>query len=272
MRSNRLSGGRLLLGVTVLLLYTFLLAPMIIIVLAAFNAGEYLTFPPQGFSFRWFLKFANSAPFVRAFLFSLKLAGYTTLASVILGTGAALFAVRHAPARVKDVLKLLMVAPLQLPSILTGIALLIFYYQIGLSTRGVSGLLIGHVLVCIPYVFMNVFSVLIGFDRSLEEAAHSLGAGPLTTFRRITFPLIKGGVISGGVFSFITSFDQFPISLMLVSVGNTTLPIQLFDYLRFSFDPTAAAVSTISVAMTVVMVWLTDKLVGLESLYWGGGR
>lgn len=263
---------RPVLGAIVLLLYLFLLAPIVIIVLAAFNAGEYLTFPPQGLSLRWFVKFAESGPFVRAFIFSLKLAVYTTFFSIILGTGAALFVVRFAPAKVKDTLRLLLVAPLQLPSILTGIALLIFYYRIGLSTRGMIGLLIGHVLVCIPYVFMNVTSVLIGFDRSLEEAAHSLGANSFTVFRRVTLPLIKGGVISGAVFSFITSFDQFPISLMLVSVGNSTLPIQLFDYLRFSFDPTAAAVSTISVVMTMILVLVTERLVGLESLYWGGKK
>jgi putative spermidine/putrescine transport system permease protein len=264
--------GRLAMGTVVISLYVFLLAPIVIIVLAAFNAGEYLTFPPQGFSLRWFVKFAQSGPFVRSFLFSLKLAAYTTCISVGLGTTAALFVVRYAPQRVKDALRLLMISPLQLPSILTGIALLVFYYGIGLSTRGSSGLLIGHVLVCLPYVFMNVSSVLIGFDRSLEEAANSLGASSWTVFRRITLPLIKGGVISGAVFSFITSFDQFPISLMLTNVGTTTLPIQLFDYLRFSFDPTAAAVSTISVAMTVVLVWLTERLVGLESLYWGGSK
>jgi putative spermidine/putrescine transport system permease protein len=271
MMSQR-SWGRTSLKVIVFLLYGFLLAPILIIVLAAFNAGEYLTFPPQGFSLRWFEKFFNSGPFVRSFLFSLKLAIYTTVIAVVLGTGAALFVIRNAPAKVKDFLRLLMVAPLQLPSILTGIALLLFYYMVGIGTRGITGLLIGHVLVCLPYVFMNVSAVLIGFDRSLEEAANLLGANPYTVFRRITLPLIKGGVISGAVFSFITSFDQFPISLMLSGVGTSTLPIQLFDYLRFSFDPTAAAVSTISVVMTVVLVWLTERLVGLESLYWGGSK
>jgi len=132
------------------------------------------------------------------------------------------------------------------------------------------GLVIGHTLVSLPYVFLTVSTVLVGFDRSLEEAARNLGAGPWTTFRRVTLPLIKGGIISGSVFAFIVSFDQFPISLLLASVGSTPLPLQLFDYLRFSFDPTAAAVSTISILMTVVVVLITERLVGLESLYWGG--
>jgi putative spermidine/putrescine transport system permease protein len=255
----------------VVLLYAFLLAPILIVVLAAFNAGEYLRFPPEGFSFRWFVKFAHSGPFVRAFWFSLQLAAATTVLSTLIGGAAAFYVVRHA-SRFRDLLRLFVVSPLQLPAILTGIALLIFFYSTGLGTRGMRALLLGHTLVCLPYVFLTVSTVLVGFDRSLEEAARSLGATPLVTFRRITLPLIKGGLISGGLFAFITSFDQFPISLLLVSVGNTTLPLQLFDYLRFSFDPTAAAVSTVSIAMSVGIVLLIHRLVGLESIAWGGPR
>jgi putative spermidine/putrescine transport system permease protein len=121
--------------------------------------------------------------------------------------------------------------------------------------------------VCVPFVFISVTSVLVRFDRALEEASRSLGAGPLTTFRRVTLPLIKGGVVSGAVLSFITSFDQFPISLLLSGVGTSTLPVQLFDYLRFSFDPTAAAASTVSVLITVFAVILTERFVGLGALY-----
>jgi putative spermidine/putrescine transport system permease protein len=260
-----------LFNVVVVLLYGFLVAPIVVIIIAAFNSGEYLKFPPEGLSLRWFVKFAQSGPFVRAFWFSLQLAAATTVLSTLLGGTAAFYVVRHAR-RFRDVLRLFVVSPLQLPAILTGIALLIFFYSIDFGTRGMRGLLMGHTLVCLPYVFLTITTVLTGFDRSLEEAARSLGAGPLVTFRRVTLPLIKGGVISGALFAFITSFDQFPISLLLVSVGNTTLPLQLFDYLRFSFDPTAAAVSTISVLMSVGIVILIHKLVGLESIAWGGPR
>jgi len=258
-------------GVVVALLYVFLLAPIVIVILSAFNAGEYLRFPPQGFSLRWFVRFAESASFVRAFEFSLHLAVYVTLASTVLGTMGALFIVRHAR-RVRDALRLLLIAPLQFPAILTGIALLIFFYATGIGTRGMRPLFIGHTLVTIPYVFLTVSTVLVTFDRSLEEAARSLGAGPFRTFWRITLPIIKGGIISGALFAFITSFDQFPISLLLISVGNTTLPIALFDYLRFSFEPTAAAVSTLSVLLSVGIVIVIQRLVGLESIYWGGRR
>jgi putative spermidine/putrescine transport system permease protein len=107
---------------------------------------------------------------------------------------------------------------------------------------------------------------LYNFDSSLEDAARSLGANRLTTFRRITLPIIKPGVISGGLLAFIISFDLFAVSLLLKGVGNSTLPIQLFDYVRFNFDPTAAAVATVSIVITLVMVLVTDRLVGLESL------
>ncbi|MFO7543917.1 MAG: ABC transporter permease [Trueperaceae bacterium] len=245
---------------------TFLLAPIVIVVLAAFNAGEYLTFPPQGFSLRWFENFFGSRAFMRALSYSLRLALSVTAVATVLGTLGSLFVVRHAQ-RTREFLRVLFVAPLAFPSILTGIALLIYFYAVGVGTRGGIGLFVGHVLVCMPFVFISVTTVLVRFDTSLEEASRSLGGGSVTTFRRVTLPLIKGGVVSGAVLSFITSFDQFPISLLLKGIGTTPLPIQLFDYLRFSFDPTAAAASTVSVLIAVVAVVLTERLVGLGSIY-----
>jgi len=246
------------------LLYVFLIAPIVIVVVASLNAGRFLVFPPDGLSLQWYVKFMNSGPFVRSFLFSLRLAALTTVITTVIGTAAALYVVRHA--RRNNALRLLLVAPLQLPGIMTSLALLIFYYAIGLGGTSYLGLLIGHVVVCTPYAFLTVAAVLYNFDRSLEEAARSLGAGSVTAFRRITLPIIKGGA----VFSFITSFDQFPISLLLSGVGTTTLPIQVFDYLRFSFDPTAAAVGTVNILITLGVVIMTERLVGLESLYLGG--
>jgi len=194
-QTSRPPAGRAwLLPAVVAAVYVFLLAPIAIVVLAAFNSGDYLRFPPEGFSLRWFVKAAQHQPFVRAFEYSLRLAVLATLASTVLGTMAALFVVRYAR-RARDLLRLLLVAPLQFPAILTGIALLIFFYATGLGTRGMRALLVGHTLVALPYVFLTVSTVLVGFDRSLEEAARSLGAGPLVTFWRITLPLIKGGLI-----------------------------------------------------------------------------
>lgn len=258
------------LNLVVLILYAFLMAPMVIVVASAFNAGTYLTFPPAGFSVRWFQAFAASQSFTSSFLFSLKLAAIVTVLATLIGTLGSLYLVRSA-GRFTTTLRLLTTAPLIVPGILTGIALLIFFYAIGFQTSGLLPLIIGHTLISLPYVFLVVSAVLVGFDRSLEEAARSLGAGPFRTFWRVTLPLIKGAVLSGAVFAFITSFDEFNISLLLSGVNSTPLPIQLFDYLRFSFDPTAAAAGTISIALVVVVVLVTGRLNSLSALY-GGSR
>jgi putative spermidine/putrescine transport system permease protein len=178
---------------------------------------------------------------------------------------AALYCVRYAK-RMKNTLRVLMMAPLLIPEILTAIALLFFMYQIGIGTKYSLGLQIGHIVITLPYVFMNVSTSLFNFDDSVEEAARSLGASPITTFRRVTLPLIKPGIIAGCMFAFVISFDIFNISLLLKGIGKTTLPIQLFDYLRWDFDPTAAAVASVSVLMTLICILILDRFVGLRSM------
>jgi putative spermidine/putrescine transport system permease protein len=252
-------------GAVVAGVYAFLLLPIVIVVLASFNAGEYLTFPPQGFSLRWYASFFRSQPFMDAFALSLQVAATSMVLAAAFGTSAALYYVRFAR-RGKEALRFLVIAPLLLPEILTAIALLFFYYQIGLGTRTVIGLQIGHVLITLPFVFLSVVSALYNINPSLEEAARSLGAGTWTVFRRVTLPLIKPGVITGAMLAFIISFDLFSISLLLKGIGTTTLPIQLFDYLRWDYDPTAAAVSTVSIVLTLAVVLVTDRLVGLRAM------
>jgi putative spermidine/putrescine transport system permease protein len=121
------------------------------------------------------------------------------------------------------------------------------------------------VLITLPFVFLNVVASLHGFDPNWELASRGLGAGPWTAFRRVTLPLMKPGLIIGGLFAFIISFDTFGISFLLKDVGTATLPLQLFDYLRFNFTPEAAAVSTLSIGLTLIVVLLAENLVGLKT-------
>jgi putative spermidine/putrescine transport system permease protein len=248
--------------------YVFLLAPIAMIVLMSLNAGEFLAFPPQGLSLRWYVALFNNEPFMRAIRTSFVVACVATSVSLLVGTAAALYFVRHG-GRYREPLRLLLMLPLMLPEILSAIALLFFLYATGIGTRTMFGLLVGHVLITLPYVFMNVSASLYNFDRSIEQAARSLGAGPFTVFRRITLPLIKPGIITGALFAFIISFDLFNMSLLLKGIGMTTLPIQLFDYLRWDFDPTAAAVSSVSILLTFTLVLVIDRVVGLRSLRFG---
>lgn len=262
-RPRGASGTLLLCFVTAV--YIFLMAPILLIVVLSLNSGEFLLFPIEGVSLRWFGELYASKQFMDAILTSLRVAGIATLVSGILGTAAAIYCVRHA-GRLRGLLRLYIMLPLLIPEILTAIALLFYMYQIGIGTSYSIGLQVGHVVITLPYVFMNVATSLFNFDNSVEEAARSLGASPITTFKRVTLPLIKPGVITGCLFAFIISFDIFNISLLLKGVGTTTLPIQLFDYLRWDFDPTAAAVSSISIVMTLVAILILDRFVGLRSL------
>jgi putative spermidine/putrescine transport system permease protein len=259
------SAGRATFLAAVAAVYVFLMLPIVIVAILSFNSGEYLKFPPEGFSLRWYGEFFRSQPFMTALWLSLQLAAVTTAFAAVIGTTAALFYVRYAKGW-REAFRLVALAPLLLPEILTAIALLFFYYQLGLGTKTVLGLYFGHIVITVPFVFLQVTSALYNLSPSVEEAARSLGASPWITFRRVTLPLIKPGVIAGALFAFIVSFDNVSISLMLKGVGTTTLPMQLLDYLKWDFDPTAAAVSTVSIVMTIGVILAVDRIVGLKAL------
>ncbi len=150
-----------------------------------------------------------------------------------------------------------------LPAILTGFALFQLAMVLGIG-RNLWILLAGHCVVAVPYVLRTVLAVLAQADAALEEAARGLGASPSVAFREVTLPLIRPGVIAGALFAFIISFDQFPVSLFLVSPGAETLPIAMFNYLRFDFDGTIAAASTVSILLAVLLVLGIERTIGLQ--------
>jgi len=254
------TGWGLRLAVTAV--YAFLLLPLVIVVVAAFNAGSYFTFPPQGLSLRWFTNFFRRREFMQALWLSIDLGLWTAVISTVAGTMAAIVLVRGR-FRGRDLLNAYVTSPLLLPQILTGVAMLQYFSLIGLA-QSYAALLIGHVVVTTPYVVRTVSAVLYNFDLALEEAAQSLGASPLRAFFEVTLGLIKPGVVAGAVLAFAISFDNFTISLFLTSPKLTPLPIELFAYLKYSFDPTAAAASAVAIGVTLVLMLLIARFLGLE--------
>ncbi|MGH7263514.1 MAG: ABC transporter permease [Candidatus Rokuibacteriota bacterium] len=252
------------LGLAVGLVYAFLLLPLVIVVLSAFNAGNYLTFPPQGFSLRWFENFLRRREFLQATWLSVELGIWTALASTVIGTLAAIALVRGRFLG-RDLLSAYVTSPLLLPQILTGVALLQFFSLAGMA-QTYWALLLGHVVVTTPYVVRTVSATLYNFDIAVEEAAQSLGASPVRAFLEVTLGLVKPGVVAGAIFAFAVSFDNFTISLFLTSPQLTPLPIELFAYLKYSFDPTAAAASAVAIGLTLVVVLLLAWIGGLEEL------
>ncbi|QOZ46408.1 ABC transporter permease [Bradyrhizobium sp. CCBAU 53340] len=258
----RHSGRHLYLAINIAIL-VFLLAPIAIVVVFALNPTPFIQFPPVGVSLRWFEKFFASRDFMQALGFSLEVAVLTTASATALGASAALALARGNLPGTRLIVAT-MLSPLMLPAILTGLALFQTYVLLDVG-RPTWGLVAGHTLVTLPYVVRTTLAVLHNFDTRLEEAAQNLGASPVRTFFEVTLPLIKPGVLAGAIFAFIVSFDQFPVSLFLVSPGNETLPVTLFNYLKFDLDGTIGAASVVSIVLAFVVVIGLDRTVGLRS-------
>ena len=255
-------GRRLYLAANIAVL-VFLLAPIAIVIVFALNPTPFIQFPPVGLSLRWFEKFFASRDFMQALVFSLEVAAMTTLAATVLGASAAL-AISRGNLPGSRLIVATMLSPLMLPAILTGLALFQSYVLLDVG-RPLWGLVAGHTLVTIPYVVRTTLAVLHNFDVRLEEAAQNLGASPTRTFFEVTLPLVKPGVLAGAIFAFIVSFDQFPVSLFLVAPGRETLPITLFNYLKFDLDGTIGAASIVSILLAFLVVIALDRTAGLRS-------
>ena len=267
MKKNNLRGANdagPLMKIGAYIALSILLIPVFIVVLTGLNSGEHLTFPPEGFSLRWIFAFFESEEFLSAFLFSFGLALITMIISTIFGTMAAIFITRFNFPGV-TLLRAIFLSPLILPGIVLGLALYIFFITSdwGLS-RTYTGMVIAHVIVTIPYVIGTVSASLFNFDINLEEAARSLGASPLTAFRKVTFPNISNGVMAGSIFAFIVSFGQFDVSLFMATPNHTPLPIALYWSLRYTFEPTAAAAGIFAICLVIVSMLITSKLVNLK--------
>jgi putative spermidine/putrescine transport system permease protein len=251
-------------------LFAFLALPMVIVVAVSFNAGEFIHFPPRGFSLRWFRHVFEGANFGAAIVVSLQLALLSTLGSLGLGIPAAIALVRY-PVPFRDAIQAFLLSPLSLPLIVFGIALLFYAGAIGLQLSFV-GLLAGHIVITVPYILRTVLAVYAGVDRHLEEAAMVLGADGVTCFRRITLPLIKPGIVVGSIFSFLTSFDNVPVSIFLTKTETTTLPVAILSYLVYSFDPSVAAVSTLQMLFAVTVLLVLERTYGLGQFTAVGGQ
>jgi putative spermidine/putrescine transport system permease protein len=242
---------------------TFLLAPIAIVAVFALNPTPYISFPPVGITWRWFDKFLSSPEFMEAFWLSLRVAVAVLVLSMLIGGSCALALARgNLPAT--RFLTAFFMSPLMLPAILTGLSLFQLYLLMDVG-RPVWGLIMGHTVVAVPYVLRTTLAVLHNFDRRVEEAAAVHGAGPLRVFFEVTLPLIRPGVMAGGIFAFIVSFDQFPISLFLVPPKGETLPVVLFNYMKFDLDGAIAAASMVSILMAVSVVVLLEKVIGLKA-------
>ncbi|GGI07005.1 ABC transporter permease [Egicoccus halophilus] len=232
----------------------FLLLPVVIIVPMSFSDATLLQFPPEAWSLRWYENFFATPTWTESALTSLRIALLVTVASVVLGTLAALGMVRgRLPLR--SLVTGLVLAPIIVPYVIIGLAVYAVFLQLGL-TETTLGFVLVHTALAVPYVTINVVAALYGFDRRLELAAQNLGAGPLSTFFRITLPLIGPSMLAGALFAFVISWDEVVTSIFLSGPQVTTLPVRMWSGVRVSVDPTVAAISSLLLLMTLTLFTL----------------
>lgn len=252
------------------LFVVFMLAPLVIVCIVAFTPQGYLSLPTQGLSLRWFKAILAYPEFLRAFYTSLWLAALSSGIVIALAVPAALAIARYRFAG-REAITALFMSPLMVPHVVLGIAFLRFFTQIGLS-GSFTGLVLSHCLIIFPFALRLVLAASYGMDRRIEQAAISLGAGALTVFRRVTLPLILPGIVSGWLLAAINSFDEVTMTVFIASPATSTLPVRMFLYLQDNIDPLIAAISACLIALTAALLFVFDRLYGLDRLFAGAAK
>jgi spermidine/putrescine transport system permease protein len=247
-----------LLKAWVLFVYVFLFSPILTVIFMSFVSSKYSTFPLGGMTFKWYKMASMDQNIVSAFKTSLMISITATVFATGIGMLAALGIVRGR-FRGKEILNATFLSPMIIPEIITGIALLSFATILHME-GGTLLIVIAHILIGLPFVLTIVSARLYGFDRSLEEAAMDLGANEVTTFRRVTFPLILPGIIGGALLAFTVSFDNFMITYLLAGPGVTTIPIQIYSMVRFEITPKIHAVSTFIVLISMSLIFIYGRV------------
>ena len=254
-------GFRVLCGA----IFVFLITPILVVMPLSFNAENFFTFTPEmlrfdpeGYSLKHYEDFFTNSDWQAALRNSLLIAPAATLLSVSFGTLAAIgLSSEHVPFR--RAIMAVLISPMIVPLIISAAGMYFFYSRIGLQGTYL-GVVLAHAALGIPFVIITVTATLVGFDRSLTRAAASMGANPVTTFFRVQMPLILPGVISGGLFAFITSFDEVVVVLFVGSAAQKTLPWQMFIGLREQISPTILAVATILVGLSIILLATIEML------------
>ncbi len=243
---------RTTLRVTNTAIYVFLLAPLVIVAIASFGATSYLRFPPQGFTFEWFGRALSDGVYWSTFYTSLWVGVVSALAATVIGLLAA-YALGRYRLRGSGLIGAFFLSPLIMPTLVFGVALLIFFATVW-GPPGIWRLVAGHLVITIPYVIRTALPVIEQLDASLNEAAADLGASALTTARTITVPILAPTVLVSFGLAFLISFDELVLALFLAPPSAPTLPMQIYSNVQFGLDPTVGAVSTMLLVLTAVFM------------------
>jgi len=239
-------------------IYAFALGPILITATVSFNAVNQSRFPPVGFSLRWWAE-ALTPRWLGPLVFSIELALAVAVLAVLVGFPLAYAIARYRfPGR--SLLEALSLGPLALPALVTGIGLLQLLQLAGLGALfGLPALVLGHLVICLPFAVRTIGVSLLSIPRNAEQAAMSLGAHPFTAFREVTLPLVKSGVFAGASFAFVQSFTDYSISLFLARPGSQPITVTILSFLEFGFAPTLAAVAVLTMIVPIVLIGAVQR-------------
>lgn len=251
----------LVMGVLAACTIVLLFAPTLVVLVTSFNDGQTIRFPPQAYSLRQYIDLAGAGDIIEATQTSLIVASAATILSTLLAVPAAIYVARGRSV-VARVLDNFFMSPLILPAIAFGLALVMLVTSLGLPLS-IHTLIAGHVVVCVPLILRTSVAALARLDPALLESSESLGASRFFTFRHVTLPAIRPGVLAGAFIAFLSSFDNIPVSLFLADARTNVLPIRMWQLMEGSLDPRVAAVSGALVIVTLALVIIMDRWVGL---------
>ena len=243
---------KLLLNAYVYAVLFFILAPIIVILPMAFSETDYLTFPPQGFTFGWFSDFFGNSRWMKATTFSLQIAVLTAITTCVIATMAT-YALMRGAGRLGAIFQGLLIAPIVVPHIALAVALYLFFRQTGLSST-VTGYVLAHSVIAMPFAVFTIAAALSSVDATLEDAAMSCGASRFAAFRLVTLPIILPNVLSGGLFAFILSFDEPVISFFLAGIRDKTLPRMMFDDIEQNLTPIIPAIAVLLTGISIFVL------------------
>jgi putative spermidine/putrescine transport system permease protein len=242
----------------------FLLTPLVVTVAVSFGSSAIFTLPPPDWSFKWYARLAATRGLASALITSVQIAALSTLIALFLGTLCSIALVRgRFPGR--EAISTFLVSPLMLPGLVIGIGMLQGFRAVGLREVWTS-LLVAHAVITMPFVVRTVFGALSLFDFSLIDAARTLGCSYLAALRKVLAPALAPAFLTSGMFAFLASMDNYPISIFFTDAWTKTLPIQMLQYVEESPDPTIAAISAGLILLAVVAMFIGDRLVGLRRL------
>ena len=249
-----------------LLIYLFLLSPLLVIMITAFSDTNRVTFPPRGFTLRWFDQAIHSPEFNSSLLLSIRIAIISVLIACILGTMVSLWFWKSG-SRAKGVFEAIFLSPIVIPTIISAVAFLQYFTLFGGLFTNFWKLCLTYAVIEMPYVIRTVTANLVGLDTSFEEASLVLGASPIKTLFHVTLPCIRSGIIGGAIFAFVVAFDECVIILFMKSAETVTFPLRLYSYITESFTPLISANSTLFILVMAGIIYLVEKQIGLSKLY-----